>query len=118
VTDISDGSTTITPAVVDGYKASRPGRNVTHIILNREDDDVSLMPAGLREGKLTAVFQSRSDAFTLVGMLAAVGSFTILDDTVTDVGMTFVLEGQATIELDDKTRNTWLVEFGFKEVAT
>lgn len=115
-TTISDGVTTVAPLVVDGYESTRAPRTIVHEVLNNPNPSVSLKPAGLRTGTLSAVFATRADAVECEAMLAAAAVLT-LTSTV-DVGMTFVVHEDITVTLDDSTRAVWLVSFGYQEVLT
>lgn len=118
MTTISDGTTTITPILIDGYESNRASRNVVHPILGTNVPAVSLRPAALRTGHLTALVENRAAAVALESVLAGANLLTFTD-TDTTLSMTFVLGGDGRIDvtLDRNTRRRWTVEFDYVEVG-
>lgn len=116
---ISDGTTTITPAEVDGYDSARPSRNLVHDIIGTTEPAVTLRGAGLRTGTLSCVMGTdRALATQLEAMLSAPGVFTFATSDVADLGMSFIVAGDLHVQLDDDTRSVWIVAVPFQEVAT
>lgn len=113
---ITDGVTIITPAVVDGFEASAENRNVVHRIIGRATDDVSVVAAGPSSGASTVVAASKADAWSLYNMLRSPGVFEFASSEIPELDMTFVVDDDPTIRLDD-TRVVWIVEFGYREVT-
>lgn len=115
-TTISDGTTTLTATVMDGYSATRRSRNVVRAILGSNAPAVSLRDAALRSGSHRLVFASQSVAAAALAMLSTGAELTLADTNHPAVGMTFVVpgDGDVTIELDD-TRRAWIVEFEYQE---
>lgn len=118
MTTISDGTTTITPILIDGYESVRASRNVKHDILGTAVPSFSLRPAGLRSGRLTALMEDRAAALALENVLAGANLLTFTD-TDTTLTMTFGLDGDGQIvtRLDRDTRRRWLVEWDYAEVT-
>lgn len=114
-TTISDGTNTLTATVMDGYSATRQSRNVVHRILGSNAPAVSLREASLRSGKHRLMFTSQTVAEDAAAMLGAGVEITLADTDRSNVGMTFVVSGNLSIELDDETRDLWLVEFEYQE---
>lgn len=115
MTTISDGTTTVTPMLINGYESTRESRNVTHSILGTNVPAVSLRDAALRTGRLTAVLESRAAALTLEDVLAGASLLTFTD-TDTTLSMTFVLDesGQINTRLVPGTLR-WTVEWDYRE---
>lgn len=115
-TTISDGTSTLTAAVMDGYTATRRGRNVVHAILGSNAPAVSLRDAALRTGSHRLVFASQSVAEAACAMLGSGVEVTIDDTGQPAVNMTFVVpsDGDISIELD-ATRKAWIVKFDYQE---
>lgn len=113
---ISNGTSTVTPVTVTGYAATRASRNVLHAIIGTPDPAVTLRPAGLRTGTLEALFDTRADAQSAVTILASDAALTFVDTDHPSISMTFVLDGDVTMALDDDTRALWLVSFDYQEV--
>jgi len=116
-TTISDGTDTLTATIMDGYSAIRAGRNVVRRVLNSNVPAISLRPAALRRGRHRLVFESESVAEDAAAMLASAAELTLADTDRPNVGMTFVVPegGDIRVELDDETRDAWIVEFDFQE---
>ncbi|MEV4738539.1 MULTISPECIES: hypothetical protein [unclassified Microbacterium] len=118
MTTITHATGVITPTIVDGYTAARSPRTIMHPILGRDADDVTLRPASLRRGSLTLVFALEVDARAAVTALTTPQVLTLADPDVS-IGMSFVVaEDDVTLELDDETRDAWIVTTPFREVRT
>ncbi|MDN4598843.1 hypothetical protein [Leifsonia virtsii] len=113
---ISDGTTTITPALIlvnDGQQASR---NITHDILGRPDPDVSLAPAGLRTGTIDMLFTDAPSADAARRLLARPAVFTYSGE-VPELSMRFVI-GDGSIGTNlDRESYVWTVSIPYREVA-
>lgn len=117
VTTITHASGAIAPTEVDGYAAARTPRTILHPILGREGDDVTFRPAALRKGTLKLVFAAEADAHAAVAVLATPQVLTLNDPDV-EIAMTFVVaEEEILAELDDETRQVWIVSTPFREVS-
>lgn len=115
---ITDGTTTIAPALVMGYRTSQPGRNAFHDILGRPDPDVSLAPAGLRRGTLTLFFLTEADAEACRQLHSNPAVFTYTADDNTTTSMRYVLDDAGVSPaLDDQTRRRWTVDVAYREVS-
>lgn len=117
MTDISDGTTTITPTLVLGYEASTESRNVFHQIIDRAAPDVSLSPDSLRNGRLQMFFDERTAAWEAHALHTQSAVFTLVDGDVPEANMSYVREGGMSITLDPQTRVRWLLNVGFQEVS-
>lgn len=116
MTTIAHATGVITPTIIDGYSAARSPRTIMHPILGRDADDVTLRPASLRRGTLSLVFALEEDARAAVTVLNTPQVLTLADPDVS-IGMTFVVaEEDVVLELDDETRDVWLVQTPFREV--
>lgn len=108
----------LTPAVVDGWRMSREARTRVHTILGRSAPDVTLRPAGMRKGSLRCVFATEAAASAAVGVFAKPQVLTFADtDRPTLAGSFVVADGDIEFELDDTTRNVWVVTVPFQEVT-
>lgn len=117
MTTITHAGGVIIPTIQDGYSASIPMRTLVHDILGRRDSDVTFRPAGMRAGTLPLVFADRSAAWAAAGILARGEVFTLTDPDVPEIGMAFVVaDGDLQPQLDDETRDVWLLDVPFREV--
>ena len=62
--------------------------------------------------------EQEADAFAAEALLASKATFTLTDTDVTEVGMSFVTDGDVTVELDDATRDAWIVSVDFQQVES
>lgn len=116
-TTISNGTTALTPQLVDGYEAARESGNLVHSIIGSTEPAITLRPANMRSGELRIVVGSdRALALQFEALLAG-GTVCALADTDVDVAMSFVVTDSISTELDDETRAVWIVVCGFQEVA-
>lgn len=114
---ISDGTTTITPALVLGYETQQPGRNVFHDVLGRADADVSLAPPAPRTGTLQLFFltEAEAEACRELHNQPAVFTYTATDNATTT--MRYVVDSSGVrVALDDQTRKRWTVSVAYREV--
>jgi hypothetical protein len=116
MTTLSDGTTTLTPALVDGYDAAQDTRTIVHELIGG-GVEYTLRAAGTRAGTLTLVFPVELDAETARAALAQPAVWTLTDPDRSTVGMRFVVAGgQLGVRLDETTRDVWLVTVPFREV--
>lgn len=119
-TIITHEADTITPTQVLGYSAEREAGNVVHPILGRSNPDVTLRPASLRTGTLSLGFQgdtSEEDSAECAEIHAVGGVFSIFSTERATVEMSYVSNGRITRELDDESRDAWVVTVDFQEIA-
>lgn len=117
VTSIVHSTGTITPDIVDGWRASREARTIVHTILGRAAPDVTFRPAGIRSGSLTCVFSVEADAAAAADVFAIPQVLTLTDADRPHLAMSFVVaDGDIDVSLDDETRDVWIVTVPFREV--
>ena len=110
-------SAPIVPDIVDGYEAGRESGTVVHPIAGRESPDATLAPARLRAGVLRLVFGDEVAAKAAVDAHALPVAFTFTSTDAPTVGMYYVVIDDVRPALDDATRDAWVVEVPFQEVA-
>lgn len=117
---ITHGADTITPTQVLGYDTEREAGNIVHPILGRSNPDVTLRPARLRTGTLTLGFHGRTseaDSLTAEALHATGGVFAVVSTDRATVEMSYVVDGMIRRELDDESRDAWVLSVGFQEVT-
>ncbi|WP_294947692.1 hypothetical protein [uncultured Microbacterium sp.] len=119
---ITSGATVIAPTMILGYESSRPTRTLIHDVPGRSDPDATLRPAGLRKGRMTLGFagpSAESDSASAESVLAGAVAFVLTSPDRASVSMRFVLPdgGALSRVLDPETRDAWMVEFDWQEVA-
>lgn len=116
---ITRGVDTIEPTIIEGYRSERESRNIVHPILGRAEPDVTLRPSSLRGGSLTLGFESATsedDSKAAEDILGDSGVFALTSSDRSTVDMSFVVVGTPARELEDETRDAWLVVFEYQEV--
>jgi hypothetical protein len=112
------GASIHTPEQILGFKSERIAQNLIMQLTGSPDVSVSLRPAGLRRGTLTALFVSSTTAMSFESDLASARSFELVSDDQTGLDMTFVLQPATRIELElePRARRLWTVKFDFQEI--
>jgi hypothetical protein len=119
---ITAGEATIEPTLILGYTAQRTSGNLVHEILGKAGPDVTLRPARLRSGTLTLGFESatsEADSKTAADLLATYdGVFSLISAERASVDMSWVVAegGRISRDLDDLTRDAWVITVDFQEV--
>ena len=115
---ITQGSTVITPDLVDGYTATNAGQNVIHIILGRSNPDITLRPPLLRSGTLDLFFTTEAKAKAAADAFMVPAVFALASTDRPSIAMNFVVSPDgSTRELEDTTRELWYVRVGYQEVT-
>lgn len=118
-TTITSGASTITPTQVLEYEANRESQSIIHPILGSTNADVTLRVASLRSGRLQIGFQgssSEANSKTATDLLSGAATFNLVSTDRTSIPMKFVVQGQIRRELEDQSRDAWVVSFDFREI--
>lgn len=115
---ITHAGGTITPQLIDGYESTSEGRSVAHEILGTSRIDVTLRPATPRTGTLRLLILTEADAAAAEIALARAEVFTLTSIDRATVHMQFIIPrgGKITRELDNDTRDHWIIAADFHEV--
>lgn len=114
---ITDGTTTVTPDAVIAYQSDQAAGNVLHPIIGSASDAVTLRPAGLRSGRMETVCASLAVAQSLRALVGSAARLTFADTTSASLGMTFVLAGRMSLQLEPQSGAAWLVSFDYQEIS-
>jgi hypothetical protein len=109
MTTFTAGASTYVPLTVDGFNSTRAGGNVVHELIGTTDDAIALAPARLRTGTFKCVFSSLALANAFANAMS--------DTDVSAVNMSFVIQGNIAVELDDETRDAAIVTLDYREIA-
>lgn len=112
----SGATETTSPTLVDGYSSGRQSGNVVIPILGG-GVAVVLRPALPRTGTLRLFYPAEADAADAAAMHALPGYFTLTSDERATIGMDYVVSGSVAVELDDQTRDAWVVSVDFQELS-
>lgn len=113
---IFDGFTTITPNLITGWESTQESRTVVHQVIGKSSPDITLKPAGLRNGTLELVFFSSASAVSARAFLSQARKFILATDESWLTEMHFVVSGSLSWTLDEQTQKAWIVSFEFQEV--
>ena len=114
---VNDGTNrTTTPLLILGYETAYASRSVVTDLLNG-DLAVSILAPRPRNGVLELLYQTEASAFTAVSLHRVATTFTLIETTTPSIGMTYVLDGDLAVRLDDATRLVWVVSVTYQEVV-
>lgn len=105
----------ITPDLVLGYETARSSRNIVHQIIGG-GIAVSVIAPNPRSGVLSLFFSSETSAFAALNQHATETTFSLVSTDRTPINMTYVVDGDVSLALEDGTRNLWIVDVGYQEV--
>ncbi len=113
--DIGAGATT--PDLILPWTTAQTSANVFHDIQGASTPWVSLQGARARRGELRCFYQAEADAEAARALLSTLDTFTIDYPARTSIEMTFAVDGDVQVELDQETTDHWIVRFGYREVT-
>lgn len=107
------------PALVLGYETTRESRNQVHDLIDG-GIAVVLIPPRPRSGELQLLYPDEADAWGALDFFAHATTYTLTDSSRPGVGMAFVIADSngVRLELDDDTRDVWVVTVPYQEVLT
>lgn len=115
-TVINHAAGTITPTAVKGWESGAEARTIVHYVPGREDPDITLRPATLREGTITLVFASAAAAYAARPFLVFPQLLTLASTDVPQVSMSFVVaNGRVSDVLG--AAGEWTISVPFQEVS-
>lgn len=109
------GGTTI-PTLVLGYETSMESRNIIHDLIDG-GIAASLIAPRPRSGDLRLFYPAEADAWASFGLHSLKTTFTLTEASRPSIGMTYVVSGALRLELDDQTRDVWVVTVPYQEVV-
>jgi len=106
------------PEVVDGFESSVDSNNIMHVLANGRTIPV-FRTASLRKGTMRLVYGTDETASRAAEVMFASGEYFELDDADRPSidGMIFAVSGAIARQLDDETRDVWIVTVEFEELA-
>lgn len=113
---VTDGTTDVLPRMVTGWRSRRRGGNVVHELVATENVDVTLRPAGLRRGTVEYLCDTLADALNLEALHAGEVVLSVAFSDAPALDMDYVVDGDVAVEIDDATRDAWLVLVDFQQV--
>ena len=119
-TIITAGTAVIAPTIALSIESGRAAQNIVHPIIAREEPDVTLRPASTRSGRLSLGFEgatSEADSAAAEQLLSRPLVFSIVSDERTTLALSFIVQGRITRELEDQSRDAWVVSADYQEVS-
>ena len=113
----SNGTDTVTPVLIDGFRSESESGTVVQRLIGSEDVAVTLRPATLRTG--TFILHMGTDEAAAAAAEDLFRAASLWSLSVTErptVDMSFVVVGRIVRELDGGTRNVWFIRFDWQEV--
>ena len=119
-TIITSGENIITPTIVLEFETTSDSQSNVHPIIGQSIPDVTLRPAAARTGHVTLGFEgetSEDDSAAAEALLRTAAVFTVVSDDRPTVGLSFIVHGSVSRNLDDDSRDAWTVTCNFREVT-
>lgn len=116
---IAGSAGTIVPTIIMSISVGRGARNVVHDILGKTEPDVTLRSASLRSGTIEMGFAgptSEADSQKALDIHARGVVLTLVNAERATASMAYIASGRIERELDDTTRNDWIVRIDYQEV--
>jgi hypothetical protein len=115
ITATNGAGTTSPLTVLSPWETSRSSRNVIHPLIGG-GLVVSLVAPWPRAGEFEMLYETEAEAFACVQLHAAETSFTLAEPDRPNVAMTYVIDGDIRIRLDEGTLDLWVVTVSYQEV--
>lgn len=113
----SNGAGSSSPvAVLAEYSATRASRNVIHNLIGG-GIAVSLVAPNPRSGVVEYLFADETAAWSCLALHANETTFVLTETSVPPVSMTYVVDGEVSIRLDQATSTAWIVAVGYQEIV-
>jgi len=118
-TIITSGAASIVPTIALSIETRRAAGNIVHDTLG-PSTVVTVRAAGSRQGSIQLGFQGATaerDSWAAEQLLSEGRAFTIVTDDRATLAFSFVVTGEVSRELEDETRDAWVVTAGYQEVS-
>ena len=114
----NDGSSESTePTLVLGYDTEQESMNQVYDIIGG-GIAVALVRPRPRSGTLRLFYLTEADADAARELHTRETTFSLVSSERSSIAMTYVLDGRLRVELDEETRDRWVVEVGYQEIET
>lgn len=108
-----------TPDLVLGYRTSWATNNIVHDIIGSAEPAYTLRAPGPRSGTLNLFYATESAAWEAAALHRQLDVFEYTDTDRPRHSMRYVVaDGDLEIELDDTTRNRWVLPVPYREVIS
>jgi hypothetical protein len=112
----TNGAGTTSPlTILSPWETARRSRNIVHDLVGG-GIVVSLVAPRPRSGEMQLLYDTESAAFAAVALHAIETSFTLTESDPASVSMTYVVDGQVSIALDEASLLVWIVTVGYQEI--
>ncbi|WP_457100312.1 hypothetical protein [Microbacterium sp. P5_E9] len=115
ITATNGAGTTSPLTVLSPYETLWTSRNIIHDLVGG-DIAVSLVAPRPRSGVLELLYPDEPSAFQCAALHEARSAFTLVETDRPSVSMTYVVDGDVTLRLDEDTLELFIVSIGFQAV--
>lgn len=117
ITANAPGAGTTTPlTILSPYGAQIRSRNVVHDLIGG-GISVSLVQPRPRAGELRLLYETEAAADAALRLHYQEATFTLVESDRPTLNMTYAVDGDLAIELDDQTLEVWIVTIGYQEIV-
>jgi len=116
ITANAPGSGSTTPTtILSPYEARAQSRSIVHDLIGG-GIAVSLVAPRPRAGVLDLLFETESDADAAFRLHFQETTFSLVESDHPSLGMTYVVDGDLSIALDEQTLTVWIVSVSYQEI--
>lgn len=116
ISAVSGAGSTDPLTVLSPYSTANRSRSVIHSLIGG-GIAVSLVAPDPRSGDLALLYETEADAQAAAQLHLLPTGFTLTDTESPSVSMTYVVDGDVSVELDQDTLTLWVVTVGFQETV-
>lgn len=110
-----NGAGASSPTLILGYETSRANRNRIVDLVGGGIAAVLVAPRP-RSGELELFYETEADAWASFALHGEETTFELVDTEIPAIGMTYVVNGDIGLALDEETRRRWVVTVRYQEV--
>jgi hypothetical protein len=114
ISAVTGAGTTSPTTVLSPYEATNRSRNVIHDLIGG-GIAVSIVAPNPRSGVLELLYPTEAEAEAARQLHLLETGFTLTDTETPSIGMTYVVDGEVSIRLDEDTLTQWILAVGFQE---
>lgn len=113
----ANGAGTTSPlTILSPWETSWRGRNVIHDLIGG-GIAVSLVAPRPRAGEMVLLYDDETAAFAAAQLHRQETTFTLTETDPASVSMSYVVDGEIRVALDEQSVIAWLVTIGYQEIT-
>jgi hypothetical protein len=102
--------------ILSPWETAWRGRNIVHDLIGG-GIAVSLVRPRPRAGSMVLLYDTETDAFAAAALHLEETTFVLTESDPASVSMTYVVDGDLRVSLDESSLRAWLVTVGYQEVS-